>query len=495
MLTRKEVLTGGMASAFLVALTGSAHSAAAALGGKIVGSLPSKDTVWAWEEQLGRWAPCFTGNANHQRFTDWLGTQLEIAGIEPQKKSFGIPLWDPKKWTLDVDGMTVPTASYRPYSGNTGPEGVTADMLYVGKMPNIDLSNSRNKIVLVDIAAPGPLTDVSGGIDQSSPVWTAAGPTPAELKAAGALACVYMWNGIAEEDAMDQALPFNAPPGEVPGIWVGEKSSRVLKEAATKNSKLHFTLYAEVNPSATSDNVWGILPGMTDDIVIVNTHNDGCNAIEENGGLAVVALAQAVAKIPKEKRQKTYIFFTSTGHFAHGYHRGSTDWMKEHTDYLKKAVACLTIEHLGGTEWLDTGDAYKPTGRPQRSDSYLPTTPMQTVFDRAAKNTNFSRNTEIRNRFYWPGEGAQFSQAGIPSIAYMVVPNYLMTAPPGGEVHRLSKDRLYSEIQTFARCLEQLDSMSREEAYKGMEALVSAPKDRVVVGDFASKEPTERIEI
>jgi len=371
-------------------------------------------------------------------------------------------------------------------------------------MPNIDLSAVRGKIALVETPAPGSLNDVSNGFDQSTPVWTVAVPDAAKLKDAGALACVLMWNGLAEEDTMDQALPFYEPPTEVPTIWVGEKSAHTLKSEAARGSELHFTLHAEITPTATSDNVWGILPGMTDDIVIVNTHNDGCNAIEENGGLAVVALAQALAKIPKEKRQKTYIFFTSTGHFAHGYHHGSTDWMNEHPDYLKKAIACVTIEHLGANEWLDTGHEYKPTGRYQRSDFYLPSAPMQKVFNQAAQDGKFGRTTAIVNRFYWPGEGLQFSAAGIPCIAYMVVPNYLMTAPKGGEVHRLSKERLYSEFQIFARCLEQLDNMSREEAYKGMEMeehksmeslLAEARTNFVVVGDFHPKSAGERHDI
>jgi hypothetical protein len=207
---------------------------------------------------------------------------------------------------------------------------------------------------------------------------------------------------------------------------------------------------------------------MTDDVVILNTHNDGCNAIEENGGLAVVALAQALGKVPKEMRQKTYVFFTSSGHFAHGYHRGSTDWMTEHADILKRAIACMTLEHLAGTEWTDDDrGVYRATGRVQNTTTYTPTAPMHGVMEQAKAEQGADRMSVIVTNTF-AGEGAQFARAKIPCIAYICAPDYLMTAPKGGEVARLSKDRMYDEIRTFARCIEQLDAMTREAAYVGM---------------------------
>lgn len=137
----------------------------------------------------------------------------------------------------------------------------------------------------------------------------------------------------------------------------------------------------------------------------------------------------------------------------------------------------------------DQNGSYAPTGRAQRSDFYVPTAPMVSVLDRAIQTANFTRTTATTNHFHFAGEGAGFANAGVPCIAYIVAPNYLMTKAKGGEVHRLNKDRMYAEIQTFARCLEQLDNMSHEDAYKGMEALAAAsPKDRVVNGDATVKE-------
>src|SRR5262249_49390674 len=129
------------------------------------------------------------------------------------------------------------------------------------------------------------------------------------------------------------------------------------------------------------------------------------------------------------------------------------------------------MEHMGAMEWQDKDGTYAPTGRYQRADAFAPTASMAKVFGQAAKDCGFRRYSQTSGKFLFPGEGLFFSAVGIPSIGYIVAPNYLVTSPQGGEVHRLDKDRMYSEIQTFARCVEQLDEMTREEAYLGMDAL------------------------
>ena len=316
-ISRREMIQGGAAAALYAALTGRSSAAGAPLDGKVVASLPSKDAIWEWERKLGGWSPPFTGTKNHRAFTAFLAEQLQKAGITPQRKDFKIKLWDPKVWTLKLNGKTdVPVTSYRPYSGPTGPEGITGDMVYIGKMPTVDWSNVKGKIVLVDTPAPKSNKAANNGVNNSIPMYTVRVADLEKAKAEGAVGCVYIWNNVSDDDARDQALPFSGRPADTPCLWVGEKTGQMLRTEAQKGSKLTLTMYAEIDPNAAGENVWGILPGATEEVVILNTHNDGCNAIEENGGLAVVALAQAIAKTPKEKRQKTYVFFMSTGHFA-----------------------------------------------------------------------------------------------------------------------------------------------------------------------------------
>jgi hypothetical protein len=59
------------------------------------------------------------------------------------------------------------------------------------------------------------------------------------------------------------------------------------------------------------------------------------------------------------------------------------------------------------------------------------------------------------------GEGSGFWAAGIPTISYITVPQWLMVAPPtGGALSKIDTKRMYSEIRILGRCVAQLDKMS-----------------------------------
>ena len=133
--TRKDVLTGAAALALSssAALTRAAQAAEAkSFTDRIARHLPSADQVWAWEKKLAAWAPCFTGSVSHNAWVDWLGSRLQAAGIEPRRQSFKFPYWQPHSYGLWLDGKPVHSTGYRPHSGSTGPEGVTAQMAYAG---------------------------------------------------------------------------------------------------------------------------------------------------------------------------------------------------------------------------------------------------------------------------------------------------------------------------------------------------------------------------
>jgi hypothetical protein len=465
--TRKDVLTGAAALALSsTPALGRAARAAQAQGfsDAITRHLPTADQVWAWEKKLAAWAPCFTGSVSHRAWIDWLGTRLQAAGITPRRQTFRFPYWQPHSYGLWLDGEPVHATGYRPHSGSTGPGGVTAPMVYAGKAPTLDFSGAAGKIALVDVE---PLAR-PGGLAGSTPVQTGMGAPNIDAAAkAGAKAVVYIWNGFSDANAQWQMQPFFGPPTASPTLWVGQAAGERLKAAAAHGARLKFVLDATVHEDTPSDTVWGVLPGATDEVVIVNTHTDGCNATEENGGLAVTSLAWALSRLPKGERRKTYVFLMTTGHFSHGFIQGAPSWQKENPELMARAVACMTCEHLGAREWRDVDGVYQPTGGFTPATAYTWTKPMARLFTEVVAASHADPMTAVDptgpgQRFY--GEGASFWRAGVPTVAYITGPDYLMAAPPkGGEIEKLDKARLHHELVVFARTLEKIDAMSREE--------------------------------
>ncbi len=440
--------------------------------------LPNADELWKWLRQLSEWCPAYTGSPGHVKYVNLLDQKLREAKLVPQRKTFHLPYWELKGYGLELDGEKIPTASYRPYCGITPESGLSAPLYFAGTGKNLDYSGASGKIVLIEMP---PAQGEDGEAVKGELIGTYPANIPhrnvrhgvigiyrftPDLKAAekaGAAGVIYMWNKVSDGNAEDQALPFSSPSSSVPVLWVNHTQGERLKQAASKGASIKMTVNATIHPDTPTDNLWAILPGKTDEVIIINTHTDGCNACEENGGLGVVALAKYFAKVPLSQRNRTLVFLMTTGHFGHGYVRGTQDWRQSNPALMKKAVACVTIEHLAATEWVDrpATNEYKPTGELEWGLCYTPKRPEGEVFLKAVDGTEAKKTFAFRPDGSYPGEGAGFWAAGIPTVSYIPTPQYLFIAPAkGGGIDKLDKHRLHGEVTTFARVVAALDKMS-----------------------------------
>lgn len=483
-MTRKDFLHASGAAALGLMLPQSARPLpvdSGSLPELAPGNLPSAEELWKWLRQLSEWCPAYTGSAGHTKFVNFLEQKLREARLAPQRKTFKLPYWELKDYGLELNGEKIHAASYRPYSGVTPESGITAPLYFAGMGSKLDYSGANGKIVLIEMP---PAPDMNGEEVKGELLGTYPANQPhrnvrsgvigvyrftPDLKAAekaGAADVIYIWNNISDANAEDQALPFSSPSSNVPVLWVNPSTGERLKRAAGSGASIKMTLNATIHPDTPTDNLWAVLPGKTDETIIINTHTDGCNACEENGALGVVALARYFAKISQSQRNRTLVFLMTTGHFGHGYVRGTQDWRESNPALMKKAVACVTIEHLGATEWVDhpSSNEYRATGELEWGLCYTPLRAEGAVFLKAAEGTEAKRVFAYRPNGSYPGEGAGFWAAGIPTVSYIATPQYLFIAPAkGGGIDKLDKRRLHGEVTTFARCVAALDKMSAAE--------------------------------
>jgi hypothetical protein len=480
-ITRKNFLKSAGAGALglmLPQLSTPVPVDAASLPDLVPGNLPDTEELWRWLKQLADWCPAYTGSPGHVNFVNFLDAELRKSKLTPQRKTFTLPRWELKDYGIKVGSEKIHAASYRPYSGATPASGVTAPLYYAGMGPNLDYSGAAGKIVLIEMPAA---LDRSGGALVGDLVGTYPANTPLPnvrygvigvyrltpdikpLEKAGAAGAIYIWNNVSDGNSEDQALPFSSPSSSVPALWVNPTDGKRLKQMAASGASANLTLNAVSHPDTPTDNLWAVLPGKTDETIIINTHTDGCNACEENGALGVVSLARYFSKIPIEQRNRTLVFLMTTGHFAHGYVRGTQDWRDTNKDLMKKAVACVTIEHLGANEWVDNAakNEYKPTGQFDWGVAYTPLRSEGKVFLDAVEGTEAKNTYAFKPQGSYPGEGAGFWAAGIPTISYIPSPQFLFIAPAkGGGLEKLDKRRLHGEVTTMARCVAALDKMS-----------------------------------
>jgi len=106
-------------------------------------------------------------------------------------------------------------------------------------------------------------------------------------------------------------------------------------------------LSVDMKDGLTSSNVWGTLPGMTDENIIILAHQDGYYeaALDNASGQSVMmTLLDYFSQIPKEQRRRSITFVATASH-----HQGSpgTTWMHDNrATALAKTVLMINCEHV-----------------------------------------------------------------------------------------------------------------------------------------------------
>ena len=418
--------------------------------------LPSQKEVWDWQAWMAKLGPKYTGNDAHGTFVEFLAKGLGEAGWAMGREHYTFPRWDATRWGLRIapaagSAFSAPVTSYFPYSGETPAAGVTGKLVYAGSAPKFEISERlRGNIALIDCPTNerpyGEWYAQWGSYPRNlrfpKSVRPARSPVNGlqEFLKAGAVGVVLAWTDISDENAADHYGPFSRPRQGIPGLWVGRGTGARLREMAAAGANATLTLEAAVTPDTPTDTLIATLPGVSaDELIIVNTHTDGPNAIEENGGIGLLALAKYFARIPQEQRRRTLAFVLTTGHFAGPWVASIRGVIERHPELVSKAVAAVTVEHLGCNEWADDASfRYRATGRNELAVALSPKKRPADVMMKALEGSN-NQGTALVNpvKGGFLGEGSSLARAGIPTIGYMPMPNYLLAGPKDGCIEKV----------------------------------------------------------
>lgn len=445
--------------------------------------LSTKAELWKWQLWMNSLGPKLTGNAAHAEFVNFIVREMSaIPGVTVVRDPRRFTRWEAKASALELQprkgaGVSIPVTSAYPYSGVTPPGGVTGELVFGGRTPNFEKGDFKGKIVLVEApilpvmyeewfdrwGSSKPGQQIPNGLTTSIYQQYCA-PDLTQFKKLGAVGVILAWQGVSDADAKDQYIPFSKPYQDIPGLWVGEHDGARLKSAIASQAKVKLTLVGDNHLDATTDSVLAILPGATTETIVLLTHTDGGNAVEENGPLPTIAIAKYLAGLPKGKLRRTYAFAFETGHFAHAAiaagEGGVKNLVTTHPDLIKQTVACVAIEHFGSREWESVGDTYVPTGENAVSYAITQKKALADLMLECAEGALDDRVIvvePVQGRFN--GEGGQTFRAGVPTLGFLPIPAYLLTAPQAGEIEKVDANLLYSQTRMFARLLEKLDAI------------------------------------
>lgn len=411
--------------------------------------------------RLNTLGPRRSGNEAHRTLIDEVAAELVALGYRPERDTHTFERWDAdeENVSLTVDGRAVPVASAWPYSGETGPEGVSAPLvLLAGRRPR--WKDARGRIAVVEVAnVEVPASLVVGSWDGRMPFDAVANPVIsselagidlAAARAAGVVGVIAVWRGLADDEARGQYLPFTRPHAGLPAVWAPDSQRDRLLDAAGRGVSATLVLDATRHDGATMDTVWAVSPGNgihAEESVLVVTHSDGGNAVEENGYIGLLELAREAAETPHDR---TLVFVLVAGHLripavtAHG--QATTAWLHAHPELWSPAadgltaVAGLVIEHLGAKRRRDDDPSTDAGGGDVEPELLYATTPEFAALVRAEW-----RNPAVRpvrpEAVVHLGEGEPLWENGIPAIALVTGPAFLLaeTAHAGVDLDLLAR--------------------------------------------------------
>jgi hypothetical protein len=499
--TRRQFIGRGLSAAAVgTAITMSLPRSARAASGWPRASLRAGDATrvdqsqFMGPRQLEEWQGALddlglraTASSVHDGYIDSLAARLEQVGVQQiQKEPVPFTYWGPGELSLDVvDGPgigPVRVAGYIPYSGQTPVGGVAAPLILAATggtsevqlpspvVPNPSPASLQGQIVLFDVP-PHPLANgVWDALDYGAPtephhppgyssatvynrLWIAQ-PTGqldalSDAKATGAIGIL----DLPADAAQGMYMPYDAQLRDLPALFVDRDAGAQLRQVAQAGGSVRLTLPASVGP-ITSPNLYGFIHGASDELVILQSHTDGTNGIEDNGPEAILAICQYLARLPKGALPRTILVVLSTGHFAAG-DLGTSYFVENHLDdYIARTAAALTVEHLGALEWLPGADGeYQLTGRYELGGSFTSPYPMYVELMRTAlaragvtedrvlrpwvpavyTNTNDPMDSGGQpggvspDAATWPGDGESFwARGGLPASNFITGPAYLL---------------------------------------------------------------------
>ncbi len=276
-------------------------------------------------------------------------------------------------------------------------------------------------------------------------------------KMAGVKGVICVWD---DESPLPQALPYAQHDVGIPCVWIRAEDGGLLHTLleASPQAVAELAVTAETLAHAATETLYCVLPGTEPgESVLVHTHTEGINLIEENGFAALLALIDALKGKPM---RRTHVFIFASGRYrlpmmqpATAASSGAvTKWLSMHRDLWDgrnghlKAVAAISAEQLGIADLPEI--------------VFSSNSGIDDVYRNALELRDDPQSIVLRASGTVFGEGQPVHSAGIPVLAFGAEDARLWT--DDAQQERFSSSRMLDQIQTMLDCLTLFDEMPKE---------------------------------
>ena len=375
--------------------------------------LVAAEEAAAWAEHKNENLPTLTGSPEWLNYMAMLEDTLASYGtVDHFRNSWDFERWDTSDdssgWSLSSDGSRVRVAMYGAYSGSTGPDGVTAEMIYYDH--DNPPESIEGKIVVIptrphpqppydddylinytfndyEYATDGdtlyePFTVVPPEFSFTFDIWWQLAQRldqiPKEGNAAGA---VIVYDMAFERTSGIYTFPVPTLYDSPTLILSREDGAKVIEDAkAGKTATLR--LEATLEP-AEAYQLIAYLPGKDygtekdQQIVLVN-HTDGPSITQDNGALGLLSIVKYFSHIPQEERPRTLTVYLDCRHYIPGMEGAHSDpsWLNRYPAERDKLVAMVQMEHMGEMDYREVDGKVEAVGMPEQSYLWVRNNPV-----------------------------------------------------------------------------------------------------------------------
>jgi hypothetical protein len=464
---------------------------------------PSAETIQKDLEDICKVPHRRIGTNEAHQIEDFLENKLKELGLKSVKKEpINVINWSASNWKLliSTNGKQIEIPCfYVLNSGFTNGEGITAPLVYVGtgQVKNFKGVDIQGKIVVTDIECPtlplGKLikltklyyvSDPSNSIDNTTKLiltFVLSNMPPQALSGKRREDSVY-WRAF-DRGALGLILilrdypsninshwgPYDGIMKPIPALYVGKYDGIKVRELAQKNNS-HGTIILEgFQEPATAHNIWGILPGNSEEIIMISSHHDSAfkGASEDGTGVAMVlAQLRAWSKVPKNDRPRSLLFCLSAGHLYGGI--GAEAFARKYkNNVLKEVLVDLNLEHMCAKEVEEDPETqnFKLTNNLAMGAVFISQNEnLVAPVVKVCKDYNIDRMMLIPDNFFATppiGEAGHFAtQADLKVIHWIRSPYYLLTAED--TLDKINMDKLNSTAQCITDLINLLMILPKE---------------------------------
>ncbi|HEV2597915.1 M28 family peptidase [Sphingopyxis sp.] len=287
---------------------------------------------------------------------EWLASHYRRLGLSNVRlQPFDVPTTImPKQWSVDIAGSGTRTslASALPIARfSADPIKASAEAVYVGLGEAADFMGRDVKGKAVFIYA----------IPEPSSFFTSAALNGAVTRAenAGASA-VFIIFGLPGNITGHLLIETQ----KIPAFVIGkEDGDRVRERIESGKTSIDYSLVTETRSDLKTYQVWGELPGESDETIYVLAHRDGYfeAGLDNASGVAtMLGLAEYYAAVPQKDRRRKMIFVGTPGHHDPNYL--GTAWMHDNREQVfAKTALLINAEHTAYVEASDFLGKLRPS--------------------------------------------------------------------------------------------------------------------------------------